>query len=77
MISYSGIRSALQALLNDRFDDAISTTVAVTFAAPDTLFVNEHIPGKPVYRAKTTIHFTGEFTTERALRRRPYWKLQP
>jgi hypothetical protein len=63
MISYSGNRSALQALLNNRFDAASSTTVAVNFAAPDTLYVNEHIPGKPSYRAKEKIEFTGEFTT--------------
>jgi RHS repeat-associated protein len=64
VISYSGIRSALQALVNDRFTSASGvTTIEVNFAAPDTLYVNEHIPGKPVYRAKEKIEFTGEFTT--------------
>ncbi|MFZ2783945.1 MAG: DUF6443 domain-containing protein, partial [Sediminibacterium sp.] len=64
IVTYSGTRDQLQALLDTRFDAAVSTSTTVNFTAPDILYVNERQAGKPVYRAVNEIQFTGEFTSE-------------
>jgi hypothetical protein len=64
MITYSGNRGALQWVLDTRYAAASNTTVALSFAAPDSLYVGTREPGRPTYRAVTKIAFTGEFTTE-------------
>ncbi len=64
MITYYGSRDDLQNLLNARFDAATTTVTTVNFMAPPELYVSDRETGKPVYRATTTIQFTGEFTAE-------------
>jgi RHS repeat-associated protein len=64
MITYSGNRGALQWIVDIKFNDASATEFSMTFMAPDSMFVNERQPGKPVYRAKSKVIFTGEFASE-------------
>jgi RHS repeat-associated protein len=64
MISYAGNRDALQGVIDALFIASTVTTVTVSFYAPDTLYVNERETGKPTYRAKEKIVFTGIMETE-------------
>jgi RHS repeat-associated protein len=61
MITYTGNRNDLQSLLDTRFDAAVSTTVTVSFSAPDILYLDKHTSGQAVYRAVTEIQFTEGF----------------
>ena len=64
MISYSGTRDALQALLDAQFSAAQSTLLTVSFNAPNQLFVSQRNIGDPVYRAGSVIQFSPGFITE-------------